>query len=447
MTALADLYADHLRVLDEHLAKSLTQAAANGVAVDGLVLHAGRQATYHRDDELIAFRSTPHFRRFVPLLTPEHVVYARPGSKPLVVRVQPSDYWYDTSPPPPSYWEAAVDLREVADFEEVGTALGELGNVAYLGNSPEAAATLGIPEDRVEPEEILMPLDWYRAYKTAFEIELIRVAAGKASAGHRAGRDAFAAGASEREILFAYLQGSDQTEYEAPFDPIVALDRKAAILHYQHRRAERIEASVLLLDAGASHEGYASDITRTWTRDGVDPVFQEIVRALDALEQRLVRMVGPGRPYAEIHVEAHRLVAEALVAAGVFTVSAEEALDAELTRVFLPHGVGHHLGLQVHDVGGHMAGPEGGSVPPPAEHPYLRNTRILEPGHVVTIEPGIYFIEMLLDPLRESDKASMLDWALVDRLSAHGGVRIEDDVVCTDSGHEDLTRPLLAGPE
>ena len=225
-----------------------------------------------------------------------------------------------------------------------------------------------------------------------------------------------------------------------PYGTIVAFDAKAAILHYQNKRGtEAAPGRTLLLDAGAAHEGYAADVTRTWTRGDVHPAFLELLRGVDAMERDLVAMVTPGRPYLEIHVEAHRGVARLLAAAGVVETSAEEALERG-------HGVGHHLGLQVHDVGGHQAGPDGGTVPPPAEYPFLRNTRILEPGHLVTIEPGIYFIPTLLDPLRAGDDAAAVDWDLVDELLPLGGVRIEDNVVCTEGEPRDLTRDLVEGP-
>ena len=112
----------------------------------------------------------------------------------------------------------------------------------------------------------------------------------------------------------------------------------------------------------------------------------------------------------------------------------------------MPHGVGHHIGLQVHDVGGQQAGPKGGKVPPDQEIPYLRTTRVLEPGHVVTIEPGLYFIPILLDPLRAGDEGQAVDWELVDRLIPCGGIRIEDNVVCTADGPRDLSRGHLPGP-
>ena len=440
-------YRKHLAVLDGYLDKALECARRSGVDVGGVLFHAGREAKYHADDQVIEFRPTAHFRRWVPLDGPEHVVLARPGRTPRVVRVRPKDYWYDTSPPPASYWHDAVDLQEAESFEQAVALLGDLRRVAYAGDSPEAAAKAGIPPDLVEPEALMAPLDWYRAYKTEHEAAQLRRACEKAAAGHRAARDAFTAGATEREIHWAYLRASDQLEVEIPYGTIVALDDKAAILHYQQKRGkEKGAGSILLIDAGAAWEGQASDITRTWARPDTEASFREILDGVDRLERELVAMVTPGRPYLEIHIAAHRKTAELLEATRVLRCTAEEALDRKVTSAFLPHGVGHQLGLQVHDVGGHQAGPEGGTVPPPPAHPFLRNTRVLEPGHCVTIEPGLYFIPMLLEPLRQGDTASLLDWNLIDRLTPLGGIRIEDDILCTDGEPEDLTRDLVEGP-
>lgn len=448
-----DLYRDHLSTLDQVLEETLERAGRNGLPTDGLLLHAGRQHYYHADDHPVAFHSTPHFRRWVPLDGPEHVVLVRPGSRPRLVRVQPRDFWVDTTPPPAAYWEDAVDIEEAESAEGVaealGTALGDPARLAYVGPSPEAAEALGVPPERVEPEAILAPLDWYRAVKTPWEVSRIRKAAERAVAGHRAARQAFLAGGTEREVHFAYLEASGHLEVEMPFETITAFDAKAAILHYQHKRgAEAAPGKVLLCDAGATCEGYASDITRTWVRpatDGLDGLFVELVRGLDGIERRLVEGVRPGRPYPEIHDEGHRLLAELMAETGLLTGGPEEAYEQGVTRAFLPHGVGHHLGIQVHDVGGRQADPDGGTVEPPEAYPALRTTRRLEAGHVVTIEPGLYFIDMLLEPLRESDEGKLLDWELVDRLADHGGIRIEDDVLCTEGGAEDLTRPLLEG--
>jgi Xaa-Pro dipeptidase len=293
----------------------------------------------------------------------------------------------------------------------------------------------------------MAPLDWHRATKTEHEAARIAAAAEQSAAGHLAARAAFERGEPEIEIHRAYLRGCGRLERDMPYGTIVALDDKAAILHYQGKRGPgATRGDVLLLDAGAALEGWAADLTRTWTRPTADPVFRCLLAGLDLLQRDLVAMVTPGRRYPEIHFEAHRRVASLLAEAAILKVSVEEAVERGLARAFMPHGVGHHLGLQVHDVGGHQAAPEGGAKPPPADHPWLRNTRTLEPGHVVTIEPGFYFIPMVLEPLRAGEHAAAIDWALVDRLERCGGARIEDNVLCTADGPRDLSRRHLPGP-
>jgi Xaa-Pro dipeptidase len=127
----------------------------------------------------------------------------------------------------------------------------------------------------------------------------------------------------------------------------------------------------------------------------------------------------------------------------VITLGGQEAVEAGLTHPFFPHGVGHFLGLQVHDIGGRQQSPEGGTLAPPSQYPYLRTTRTIEQNQVFTIEPGVYFIEMLLRPQREGPKKELFNWKLIQYLFAHGGVRIEDNVLVTQTGHRNLTRPHI----
>ena len=440
------LYANHLKQMDIWLGDAVQRAGRAGCSVDAVLFHSGRQLEYHRDDRLIIFQPSAHFRRWVPPLEgPEHVVLARPGAKPIVVRVRPKDFWYDTSPAPTSHWEPHVDLHEVESFDQVPGVLGNLGRVAYFGDSQEAAATLGLADSMIEPDALRLPLDWHRAIKTDYEIGLTRVACRAAARGHLESHQRFLAGADERQLHWGYLQSSGHLEHEIPYETIVAIDDKSAILHYQFKRGpETGPGKLLLLDAGAGHCGYAADITRTFVRDDIHPVMRELRDAVDAMERKLVAMVTPGRSYVEIHLEAHRQIAGMLTELGILKVSTEQALESRLTRTFMPHGVGHLIGLQVHDVGGHQASPEGGVALPPDDH-VLRNTRTLESGHLVTIEPGVYFIPMLLEPLRQGPDAGSVNWALVDELIPCGGVRIEDDVLCTEGDPDDLTRGLIEG--
>ena len=125
---------------------------------------------------------------------------------------------------------------------------------------------------------------------------------------------------------------------------------------------------------------------------------------------------------------------------GLIRMTPESAVETGVTSAFFPHGLGHPIGLQVHDVAGFQASERGGSIARPEGHPYLRMTRVLEPGMVVTIEPGLYFIDMLLDELREKPVTKDIDWAKVDVFRPYGGIRIEDDVICTDEAPENLTR-------
>ena len=119
-------------------------------------------------------------------------------------------------------------------------------------------------------------------------------------------------------------------------------------------------------------------------------------------------------------------------------------LQQGVTSTFFPHGLGHPIGLQVHDVAG-FSDEQGQLIPRPPGHPFLRMTRTLAPGMVVTIEPGIYFIPTLLKKLRAEEKsARSVDWGKVEHLAKFGGVRIEDEVHCTGSAPENLSRNAFA---
>ncbi|UCF69050.1 MAG: Xaa-Pro dipeptidase [Acidobacteriota bacterium] len=441
------LYRKHLEALDRWLGEALEHSKRQGLALDGVLFHAGELVYYHADDQPVVFHPAPHFVRWTPLGGPDHCVLARPGRKPIVIRVAPRDYWYEHAALAPSYWQDSVELREVTGPEQIPALIGSLDRIAYVGSSPEAASRFGIDADRIEPLALLAVLDWHRATKTDHELALIAQASRRAADGHRVARKAFEAGASEREIHWAYLQATGHLEQELPFEAIVALDEKASVLHYQNKRgADDAPGKVFLLDAGASCDGYASDITRTWIRDGLEPVFEQLLMSVDELQRDLVAMVTPGRPYPEIHRAAQAALVRALADHGIIERDVDQAAAMSLARTFMPHGVGHHLGIQVHDIGGRQAGPDGGVVPPPEGDPWLRNTRRLEPGHVVTVEPGVYFVPMLLDELKQKPEGKLVDWSLVEKLIPCGGIRIEDDVVCTPSAPKDLTRPLLQGP-
>jgi Xaa-Pro dipeptidase len=176
----------------------------------------------------------------------------------------------------------------------------------------------------------------------------------------------------------------------------------------------------------------------------VPGTFAKLVDGMHALQQALCDAVAPGVDWRELHLTAHHLVAGLLREAGVLKIAAAEAVERGISATFLPHGLGHLLGLQVHDVAGFKAAAGAEPIARPPGHPALRLTRQLETGMVVTVEPGVYFIDSLLAALRAGPNADAVNWTLVNTLADFGGIRIEDNVVVTATGHDNLTRTAFA---
>lgn len=434
----AELYAEHIAIRRARADEAL---AATGF--EAMVVHAGTPYRYWADDMDAPHHTAAHFAHWLPLAGSHHLLLVRSGDKPLIVRVAPEDYWYEQAPLGTPFWAPHFDVREVASEEEAWELVTTKGrSTAYAGDAPRRAKERGFLESELNPRALLARLDWDRSTKTAYEVACIEEAQRSAARGHQAARAAFEDGASELDIHHAYVAAVGCTDKELPYETIVCHDEKGAILHYTGKRTQR-DGRVLLIDAGAGFRGYASDITRTWTRVGCHALFRELVTGMESLQHELCAAVKPGLPYGELHHRAHLKVADLLHATGVLRLSGADAFELGLTRPFFPHGLGHFLGLQVHDVAGHQKEPAGGRVEPPAEHPFLRTTRTIAEGQVFTVEPGLYFIEMLLRPHRRGAAAEHFDWPLVDALAAHGGIRIEDNVLVTADGHRNLTRPLI----
>ena len=143
-------------------------------------------------------------------------------------------------------------------------------------------------------------------------------------------------------------------------------------------------------------------------------------------------------------VQAHLEIAGLLTAWGIAAGKPEDLLDNGVTRVFMPHGLGHFLGLQVHELGGLLANEDGDEIDRPVEFPNLRTVRTLDVDQVLTIEPGIYFIDSLLDDLKRTPQGELINWSRVAELHKFGGMRIEDNLVVTENGSENLTRQAFA---
>jgi Xaa-Pro dipeptidase len=430
-----------------HLAEvcSRTAAALEACGYDGVVIYSGQPTLQFLDDRPYLFRVNPHFKHWLPLTdAPDCFIAWVPGEKPLLCFHQPADYWHLPPALPAAPWTSQWNIEVLRDAAAARRFLPLDGRrIALIGEPQEYFADWGFAA--INPPGLLNRLHYSRGVKTVYEIECMRRASATGARAHVAARDAFLGGASEFEVHLAYCEAAGLREEELPYGNIIAFNEAAAVLHYQHldRRRGRPRRS-FLIDAGTEFRGYACDITRTYS--AADDEFAALIAGMEALQMELCGAVRSGTDYRDLHLRAHRLIGELLHQAGVIDCSAESAVETGTTGVFFPHGIGHLLGLQVHDVAGLAAEPKGGEIPRPAGHPYLRLTRRLEPGFVVTIEPGIYFIDLLLDAARDGAAGRSIRWDAVERLRPFGGIRIEDDVHCTAGEPENLTRDAFAAP-
>lgn len=441
---MLSLFQDHITRVSAYTAQALAHAREHQSEFAGIVFHAGSVASYHADDHDIHFHTVPHFARFAPVAGPDHLVVFRPDESVRLIHVVPQDFWYESPEPLDHPYADVLEVTVVDSFEAAIRAAGNLWQFAYVGNDPKAADALGLPASAVEPKALMSALDWFRGYKTPYEAECVRLAMKRTAPGYHVVKALTQEGRTAREIHAAYLAATGQLEYDTPYGNIIGWDTGAATLHYTAKRTEVPNPGhTLLIDAGVAAFGYASDITRTYLRGTPHPVFAQLVDGIDALELECVAGCYDGASYSDLHILAHRRIGQMLSETGVLNVSGDQAFEKGLTRTFFPHGLGHHLGLQVHDVGGRQVDIHGTILPPDARYPWLRTTRPLEAGHIVTIEPGLYFIPILLNQQRKGKNASDFNWNLVDALLPLGGIRVEDNVFVTPDGPENLSRHLI----
>lgn len=431
-------YPSHIDTLAARHDRALEVAGASHV-----VIYSGAPKLRFQDDYHYPFAANPHFKHWLPLGDAPHsyIVYT-PGETPVLVYFQEKDYWHVPASAPEGYWTGSFDIRIVHELDDIGQHLPESRERCILiGEIDDEAAAQGI--ERVNPNSAMNLLHYARAEKTTYELDCLRAASLRGATGHRAAERAFREGLSEYDIHLSYCRAVQHTEKELPYGNIIALNEHGAILHYQHQaRSAPGALHSFLIDAGASVNGYASDITRSYSYNNEE--FADLVSRMDALQQSIVAKVGVGVNFADLHIETHRKIAALLVELKFATGSVDALIENGVTAAFYPHGLGHYLGLQVHDVGGFMADETGGVIDKPSGHPFLRLTRTLKENDVLTIEPGLYAIDMLQENLAGTPAEHMVNKERVAWLRQFGGVRIEDDIRVLNDGAENMTRDAFA---
>jgi len=439
----ANNYANHIATLTRTYSDALQYVSNQDTQPASVLVHSGAQERYYGDDRGVAFQAYGHLLHWIPVNRPNQFVYFRPDAKPIYFQIVPNDFWHEQDIGVEPEWEETLAIVRLSNLDELCAQLKQycVADIAYIGGHADIAASLGIDKSLINPKRLLAYLDFSRAVKTGYELEQLREANCIALLGHAAAKARFLEGRSEYEIHMAFLQATQSLEDECPYTNIVALNEKAAILHYQFKRKTiKDQGRVLLIDAGCRVKAYGSDITRTSVSEDVHPKFQSLVIAMEALELALVDEVKPGKTYQSLHESTLSRIAHILVDHNICKGEVTDLIELNVPQLFMPHGVGHLLGIQVHDVGGHQSDIDGTILPPPENSPALRNTRVMEADMVFTVEPGLYFIPLILEAERRSDRSKLINWNAVDELYPCGGIRIEDNIRVTSDGAENLTR-------
>jgi len=223
---------------------------------------------------------------------------------------------------------------------------------------------------------------------------------------------------------------------------IAATGCNSSVLHYGHAEAPNdkriLDGDLCLFDMGGEYNCYTSDITTTFPANGKFTDDQKLVyNAVLRANQAVFKTAKPGVSWVDMHLLAQRTILEHLKEGSLIKGDVDEMMKINLGAVFMPHGLGHFMGLDVHDVNGY---PPGSKRIDKASLRNLRTTRVLQAGMVITIEPGCYFNDVLLDAaLKNPEQSKFLVPSVIDRFRNSGGVRIEDDVLITENGVENLS--------
>ncbi len=293
---------------------------------------------------------------------------------------------------------------------------------------------------QINTETLPEAMAYCRSVKSDAELDKMRTASNLASEAHIASMKAVKPGMMEYEVkaVFDY-ENIKKGALHAPYNGIFASGKSSAILHYVDNNRQIKDGDLLLIDAGSEFQGYAADITRTFPANGTFSKDQAELYdiALQALNEAIAG-TRPGVKMEDLHLHAATVITEGLKSAGYLRGSVQDMMKENVFALFFPHGLGHFLGLDTHDVGGYLKGTD--KIDRPGLE-FLRARRTLDEGMVITIEPGIYFIPALLHPAFENK--SQKDFLCINKIKEmmhFGGIRIEDNLIVTKDGSENLTK-------
>ncbi len=419
-----------------------------------VLLWSGTAKSRNFAANIYPFRASSHFLYFAGLPLQNSAILLNGGQLTLFL---------DESTPDDALWHGPTPTRE-----EVARQIGadQAYPLSELANFAQGAATLGERDETVEAmnQTLLQqgialqrrqPLGDKRLERAIVRLRMIqdegaiasiRKALRVTARAHKAGMAATHSANTEAQIRAAMESVIIGENMTCAYGSIVTV--AGEVLHNHHYHNPLGQNDLLLADVGAETiDGWASDITRTWPVSGkFSSTQKDIYEIVLAAHDVCIEKAIAGTEYKQIHLIACQIIAAGLVELGILKGDPEDLVAQDAHALFFPHGVGHLMGLDVHDMEdlGDLSGyADGRERSDRFGLAFLRLDRPLEVGMAVTIEPGFYQVPAILnDPENRDRYADIVNWEKLKQFKDVRGIRIEDDILITDAGNEILSQAL-----
>ena len=419
-----------------------------------VVLWSGSPAKRNFAANIFPFRASSHFLYFAGIPLVNAAIRLEAGRLELFM---------DNPPPEATLWHGAMPSRD-----EIGEMIGadRVYPLAELSSRATGAATIAVQDLATYQQqsrllgrsvalsdqgasidrELAQALVKLRSRHDDLALQELRHAAAVSVEAHKAGMQTTRTATTEAEIRGAMEGVIIAHNMSCAYNSIVTV--QGEVLHNESYHNQLQPRDLLLADVGAeTHNGWAADITRIWAVSGrFSPTQRDIYQIVLKAHDDCIAKLHPGVEYRDIHLLAAETIAEGLVELEILKGKPQDLVEMDAHALFFPHGVGHLLGLDVHDMEdlGDLAGYAAGRTRSDRFGlGYLRLNRPLESGMVVTIEPGFYQVPAILNDAKLRDRyKDVVNWEKLEQFKDVRGIRIEDDVLITDVGAEVLTAEL-----
>jgi len=422
-----------------------------------VLLRGGKAKTRHETDHEHLFRQESFFHWTFGVADPDcfGAIDLKRRRAILFIPRLPAEYavWMGKIASCEDY-TARYEVEETYYVDEIDAVLSKLNTkIIYTlhglnsdsGNYAKPATFPGIEKYRVDNGRLWPEMVECRVIKTPMELDVLRYVCRISSEAHVAVMKQCKPGMMEYQLeaLFQHEVYSRGGCRHVAYTCICGSGHHGSILHYGHAGApndkQLADGDLMLLDMGGEYQCYGADITCSYPANGRFTEKQKVVyNTVLAAQQAVFAAMKPGVAWMDMHALAYRTTLQELARHGLVKGDVDAMMDADLGAIFMPHGLGHFLGIDTHDVGGYSTGAERSTRP---GFKSLRANRSLEAGMVLTVEPGVYFIDPLLDKAIADDKQKQfINVDKVNEFRGIGGVRLEDDVIVTADGIENMTK-------